>query len=90
MSEDLVVLAIIPIVAALVQAGKQFLSESARDKFTVILAMVIGVVCLTVYQIAQGAVIDCGKIVAQVILQGVATGLAASGLYSAITDFKKE
>lgn len=90
MGDDLVVLAIIPVVTALVQAAKQFLSEAVRDKFTVVLAMAIGVGCLAVYQVAQGVTIDCGKAVAQVVLHGVATGLAAAGLYSAITDIKSK
>ena len=88
MDGDLIVKAIIPLVVALIQVVKGHLSEAVRAKYTGLIAMGCGVACLALWQMANGSLAATGQAIAALLLNGMATGLGAVGLYHVLGDLK--
>ena len=98
MSDDFVMLALIPLVTALVQGGKNLMPETWRDRLTVLLAILCGTVVVLLYcllyppvqqatsDVQSKIAITGGAFIAYIILHGAATGLAATGLYHVLGD----
>ena len=98
MSDDFVMLALIPLVTALVQGGKNLMPETWRDRLTVLLAILCGTVVVLLYcllyppsmqataAVESKTLITGGAFAAYIVLHGAATGLAATGLYHALGD----
>ncbi len=70
---DFIGLAGFPVIAALVQVFKPWISD---DRWTPIIALALGII------INVGIAVQAGNDVVLAVLLGIVTGLAASGLYS--------
>lgn len=86
---DLVMAALVGLVAALVQAAKQPLPEGIRDRWTALLAIVLGVATVAVYQLTIPDAGWTSATCASVALRGATTGLAAVGLWKTQDDVRE-
>jgi len=87
-NDDLVVLVIIPLVTTLVQGIKQLIPEAMRTRLTTLVALACGVGGVAIWTLANGAQIAGAQAIAKLVLNGMATGLSATGLYHVIGDIK--
>ncbi len=79
---------LVPLVTLIIQGVKQSLPEAVRERYTVLLAMLCGCLVVALYQLAWGSGLATVQAVAQAILVGMQTGLAATGLYHLTGDLK--
>ncbi len=86
---DLTLPIVTTLVAVLTTLLKRFLPEDPRDRWTPLIALALGTICVCGWVFTrQGAIVNAQSI-ADAVIQGLIAGLSAVGVWNTQNDFRK-